>query len=171
MAFRQAIKLNPKLPQGYYHIGAMLASQGKLDGAADELRKAVTGSPAYIDAHLALAEVYLRQNHLDKARVEFAVAAKLDPRNFEAQLGAAQVAHKTGDIDGAYNICKEMLNTFGDRAELHLLWGRLLAQKGRTRDAVDAWQKALSFAHDDALKQQATKAIDAALQWEEVAGT
>jgi len=63
------------------------------------------------------------------------------------------------------------MQSHGDQAELYLLWGRLQAHRGRTRDAVESWQRVLTFSQDEGLKQQAKKAIDAALQWEEVAGS
>jgi predicted Zn-dependent protease len=112
----------------------------------------------------------LKQNILDKAAVEFAIAVKVAPQSFEARLGQASMFARTDKADQAYAICQELMASFGDRAELYLLLGKLLAQRGKTRDAVEAWQKAVNFTRDPVLRQQATKAIDAALQWQEVAG-
>jgi tetratricopeptide (TPR) repeat protein len=86
-------------------------------------------------------------------------------------MGQAAVYTRAGKYQEAGEICKGLLVAHGDRAELHLLWGRIQAHLGRTRDAVESWQKAMKFSQDEALKLQAKKAIDAALQWEEVAGS
>jgi tetratricopeptide (TPR) repeat protein len=171
MVYQQAVKLNSRMPRAYHLIGRLLLRQNKVDAAVEDLKKAVINDPAFVEGHLALAEAYIKQNQLEKAGVEYSVVNKIAPENFDGKLGATTLVYKGGKLDEAYNLCKEMLNTHGDRAELHLLFGRILAQKGRTRDAVEAWQKALSFTQDAGLRQQANKSIEAALQWEEVSGT
>ncbi len=170
MAFREAIKLNPKLPMGYFRLARLYLAQQKPEQAGEELKKAVAVSPAHLDSHLELGRIYLELGQLDKAAVEYAVAAKLAPDSFEARMGLARLAIKAGKADEAYQLCRELLDSHGDQPELCLLWGRLLAQRGQTRNAVEAWQKAISFTNDEAIKAQAAKAIDAALQWQEVAG-
>jgi tetratricopeptide (TPR) repeat protein len=170
MAYRQVIKLNPKLPQGYYQLAQLYISQDKLEQAVEEFKKAVINSPAHLDSHLALGETYVKLGQLDKAAVEYALSAKISPDSFNAKLGLAQLAVKAGQPDKAYQLCQELMQSHGDQPELYMLWGRLLAQRGKTRDAVEAWQKAISFTKDEALKALAGKAIETAMQWEQVAG-
>lgn len=72
--------------------GLLRLKQERLPAAAEALQAAITMDPADAVSHQALAEVYLRQGLLPKAREEAAVAASLGaplPAALQQRLGGA----------------------------------------------------------------------------------
>ncbi|MEO8480658.1 MAG: tetratricopeptide repeat protein [Acidobacteriota bacterium] len=70
--------------------GLLRLKQGRLSPAAEALQAAISMDPADAASHQALAEVYLRQGLLPKAREEAALAASLGaplPESLQQRLG------------------------------------------------------------------------------------
>lgn len=60
-ALAQAAQYDSANPRVHHYLGVVMGAKGWLDGAADELRRAVRIDPAYRDAHYNLAVIYLQQ--------------------------------------------------------------------------------------------------------------
>jgi len=171
MAYRQAIKLNHKMFHGYYKLAKLYVGQNKLELAIEELKKAVVNNPAHLESHLALGDAYMKLGMLEKASVEYAVAAKILPECFDAKLGLALLATKSGQIDKAIQLCQGLMKSHDNNAELLLLWGRLQANRGNSKEAVASWKRVITLSNDEKIKTEADKAIKAALQWQEISGS
>ena len=70
---RQAVAINPKHPEARYHLGFVLARQGKLAEARAELEKAVALDPNSSEARFQLASVLRSMGQPDQAREELKV--------------------------------------------------------------------------------------------------
>lgn len=60
-ALSQATLLDPENPRARNFLGVVIGRQGWIDGAQQELRRAVELDPAYADAHYNLAAFYLEE--------------------------------------------------------------------------------------------------------------
>jgi Flp pilus assembly protein TadD len=60
-ALSQATLLDPKNPRARNFLGVVIGREGWIDGAQQELRRAVELNPAYADAHYNLAVFYLQE--------------------------------------------------------------------------------------------------------------
>ncbi len=72
--FREALREDPRFPQGHYQLGVWLERQGRLEEAAAELEEAARLDPAYPEPAYALARVYRRRGdaeRADRALLEF----------------------------------------------------------------------------------------------------
>ena len=75
------IKGNPKIPQGYYIAGHVLAKRGEFLPAIKQLEKAVTIDFGYVEALIELANLKRRQNSHEQARELLLRALKGEPNN------------------------------------------------------------------------------------------
>ena len=60
-ALSQATLLDPQNPRARNFLGVVIGREGWIDGAQQELRRAVELDPAYADAHYNLAAFYLQE--------------------------------------------------------------------------------------------------------------
>jgi len=74
--FREAIKLNPELPEAWNELGHTLKSQRKFDAAVSAYMEALRLRPDYPQALEYLGEAYVQMGKMDDAR---AVLARLTP--------------------------------------------------------------------------------------------
>ncbi len=75
------IKSNPKIPQGYYIAGEVLAKKNEYPQAIKNLEKAVTIDYGYVEALVGLAKLKRRQNSHEQARELLLRALKAEPNN------------------------------------------------------------------------------------------
>jgi cytochrome c-type biogenesis protein CcmH/NrfG len=73
---RRTVEQNPEWAEGYYHLAQLLRVQHKREEAKRHLLIALEIKPTLAEAHLALGEIYIAEDDLDRARVhaEFAAA-------------------------------------------------------------------------------------------------
>jgi Tfp pilus assembly protein PilF len=67
---RQALRLDPTLPQAHFQLGTVLEDDGKLEEATTELKEAARLDPTYPEPHMALARVYHKLGQESAAREE-----------------------------------------------------------------------------------------------------
>jgi Flp pilus assembly protein TadD len=60
-ALSQATLLDPQNPRARNFLGVVIGREGWIDGAQQELRRAVELDPSYADAHYNLAAFYLQE--------------------------------------------------------------------------------------------------------------
>jgi predicted O-linked N-acetylglucosamine transferase (SPINDLY family) len=84
IAYRQAIKLNPRLAETYSSLGIALKEAGRFDEAVAVLRQAIAIKPEYADAHVNLGGVLQDIGELDEAFAEHRHAVALAPNLVEA---------------------------------------------------------------------------------------
>jgi tetratricopeptide (TPR) repeat protein len=92
--FDEAIKRAPTDPKLYYNKALMLEISDKNDQALQNLEKAVSLKPNYIEAISALGDLYQKTSQLEKARNEFQTLTKLLPTNID-------VAQKLKEIEAS----------------------------------------------------------------------
>jgi tetratricopeptide (TPR) repeat protein len=64
---RQAIALQPDLPESHYQLGVALQAQGEWMSAIASYQKALELNPSYGEVYLNLAKIYHTQNNIEEA--------------------------------------------------------------------------------------------------------
>jgi VWFA-related protein len=97
---RQALQLDPAVPQVHYWLAVALRASGDATGAEAELRQAAQLAPDLGPVHNLLGMV-LAKRDLKAAAVEFRLSAQLLPKDAVARFHYGQVLEKLGDRVGA----------------------------------------------------------------------
>jgi protein O-GlcNAc transferase len=98
---KQAIRLDPKLPDPYYTLGVTLWQKGDFPGAAEQLRSAIRVQPGYAEAYYTLGTVLKQMNQLPDAAAALREAIRLQPDFVGAHTNLAAVLRQIGDTAGA----------------------------------------------------------------------
>jgi len=101
IAFENAVKLGPPLPEFFSNLGVALltrvqmgqeaASEQDIDRAIESLERAMDMGPQLPHSYVNLGGAWLHKNKPDKARYYFELALELFPDFEPAQLGLAQL--------------------------------------------------------------------------------
>jgi tetratricopeptide (TPR) repeat protein len=76
---REAINENPRLADGYFRLGQVLAKEGDAGAAIRAFRKALDIDPERADAHFAIGSVLRDGKQAAEAQEEFRYALKMRP--------------------------------------------------------------------------------------------
>jgi cytochrome c-type biogenesis protein CcmH/NrfG len=91
-AFKEAVRLNPELAEGFYGLGFVAFRSKNYRDAMDAFKKAIVLSPDMAKAHYGLALAYIEMQKLDDMIHEYRILQRLD-----AQL-AAKLAQSFPDV-------------------------------------------------------------------------
>lgn len=94
--YKQALRIDPGIPQIYANYGNAMAGWGKLDAAAAAIKKAIELKPDYLDAHLWLGTVRERQNRPAEAVTQYRQALVALPGYRAAQLALGRLLLNLG---------------------------------------------------------------------------
>ena len=99
-SFRKLTTLLVADPRGHFNLGICLKAQGKAAEAEVSLKRAVSLNASYLDAHLALSEIYTSAERLSDALGHTRAALALDPSPaYHSSLG--ELLKRAGDLDAA----------------------------------------------------------------------
>jgi tetratricopeptide (TPR) repeat protein len=140
-AYRKATQLDPKWFEAQQNLGLALAKSGDLTSAASSLKIAVTLKPT-IGGQQALAAAWIslaqatEESQPQESLAAYQKAVEFDPASSEAQLGAARIAERSGNIAAAEQEYLK-LAAAGNNDSVARLIGLYLKQK-RFADA-ESW--------------------------------
>ena len=77
--------MDPKNPSAHYNLGLLLAETGRYKLAEEEFRKYIELEPNEAEGFSQLAETLRTMGKIPEAKEAFSKAARLNPRNTEAQ--------------------------------------------------------------------------------------
>lgn len=110
----------------------------------------VNDNPKSSEARLVLGEALLRNDEADAARKQLEAAVALDP-NYKNGLALAAAYLALANTKDAARIFGEMTRGFGDKAAIHLDFGRAYAEAGYPDLSIAEFKKAI--AEDRALPE------------------
>ncbi len=137
----------------YNQRGVLRVRQGRADDAIRDLREAVRLRPAQYQAHVNLAQAYLKASRLDDAVAALDQAIALEPNlaslyrtRAQVQMLRHQDARALGDLDAALALSRGAPAAV--RAADHLLRARLLLRREDQSAALAACGQALALQPD-----------------------
>jgi Flp pilus assembly protein TadD len=92
-----AIELRPGFAEVHHNIGLLLASEGRLEEAAEEFGEALRLKPDSADVHNALGITWARLGRMPDAVREFQEAVRIDPTHAGAR---SNLARASGAVPG-----------------------------------------------------------------------
>jgi len=157
---REAIALDPSLWEAAYDLGLLLANDGDLGGAEQELSSAGKRAPASEDVAMALAEVRRRRGESRRAARGLADFVRDHPGALDARTLAVTALREDGQVDEAIADAREvLLRKPGDATALAELALSYLA-KGENQTASLLAKQALDANPNGAVAHRATGLID-----------
>ena len=125
-----------------YAQAALLARD--MPTAKAQAQVVVTAEPKNSTARLVLGEALLQMDENAEARNQLETAVALDP-NYKNGLALATAYLALSDTKNATRLFREMSVGFGDKAGIHLDFGRAYAEAGDPELAIAEFKKAISL--------------------------
>ncbi|MCL5103318.1 MAG: tetratricopeptide repeat protein [Armatimonadetes bacterium] len=142
---REAISRNPKFPDLHCLLAEVLASSGALHDAMVELETAIQMNAGYAKAIMMLGTLAYEIGEREAGLKHVAQAVELEPRYDLDIYHDALASHGRGDFRRALAMLREMLVTNVDDISFHFTLGKKLYRSGEYREAVEAFEQALSL--------------------------
>ncbi len=146
-AFDEALKLVPDFPALELEYARISFDNGNLDHAKllafNALRNRPLDPKLAAKAHVLLGRVLLKEGRNAEAKREIEQAVSLDS-TFENGYELAIADLDLGDGDAASALFTEMLASFGDTAQIHMLFGQAYAGSDFQNKAVAEFKAAIA---------------------------
>ncbi len=117
---------------------------GRPDLAVISLEKAAKVAPNSPGSHFQLALAYEQLNNLARASQELQIAQKLAPNFGPAQFVQARLLAKSGKLDAAQTLLKQLATAHPDDPSITELRGDLSLTQNRPQEAVTLYKAALA---------------------------
>lgn len=140
---RKAASLGIPADQTAPLLAQSLMSQGKFQPLLDEISADAAKASPQLLARRGDALLSLRKP--DEARQAYEAALALNPNLGDALSGLARHAALSGDIAGAERLAADAVSRDPKNAESWMLQGSLLRSQGKSKEALDAYDKALAI--------------------------
>ena len=147
-SYRRALAIVPQSPDVLIGLANALATGGKTDEARSTYLQAIAAQPRYAAAHLAYGSFLFLEGRPREAIAPFRRATEFTPDNPGAfnNLGSAYL--HVGDFDRAADAFSRSLALEPRRASYSNA-GTVLYYRGRYREAVEMFRKAIELAPAD----------------------
>jgi serine/threonine protein kinase/Tfp pilus assembly protein PilF len=153
---RQAVRLEPEQYPAHVDLAQALADRKDLDGAVAALGEALRLEPKQAELYRTRARLYLRRNDNQRHDREAALgdlteAIRLgqgeepSPARARDFFERAMLRHRAGQDRPAAGDCEAALELAPDLAPAWRLYGEVLRQLGRPRDALAAFDRYLAL--------------------------
>ena len=145
--YREALKLDPKLPGLHFELAEMLnassvaAEQQEAEG---EYKAALSVNQFDERAEFRLGDISSRRDDMQEAYAHYSRAVQLQPNDAEANIGLAKVLMQMNQPDKAEPLVQRALQLDPTSAAAHFRLSTLYRQAGRTADAkreLEEYQK------------------------------
>lgn len=148
--YRQALTIEPRLPDVQNDLAQLLAQQGRLEEAIEHWSIAAQLSPRDADIRLNLARAMQTTGRLGPAAALYRSVLALRPDMIELHLDLADIALAVGGIDDAIEHCRQAMAQREDYVQAMevLAWALALhpdADKRQAQEAVELAQRAVQL--------------------------
>jgi tetratricopeptide (TPR) repeat protein len=145
--YREALKIDPKLPGLHFELAEMLSTLKTLEAQAEaesEYNAALDVNPSDAQAECRLGDIAAKRNDLQEAQGHYAKALALQPNNQDAAIGLAKVLASTGQPEKAARLLEHAIQIDPTSSLAHFRLSTVYRQLGRTGDAqreLEQYQK------------------------------
>jgi len=155
--YREAIRLNPKLPGGHFELAELLRTSpdSALNSQAEEEYKAAIKVNEYDElSWRQLAGVLSAKGDFKAAEEDFRKSLALQPRDSDAKTGLAIVLISTNRAEEAISLLEDALHDDPTNMVAHYRLSTLYRRAGR---AADAQRELDAFHHYQEMKEKLGK--------------
>ena len=143
--WRSTIARNPGCWMAYNNLGLTLASEGRLEEAAGQYRKALEIYPDFAGARTNLGAALLQEGRVGEAIANFRAALALDPGSAETHNDLGMAFRVDGQLDKAVDQYRQVLGIKPDDLGANFNLGNALLQMGRVGESIGCYQRALEI--------------------------
>ena len=154
---REALSLNPLLPEPHNHMGVLLARQGRAQAALAHFETAASLDPNNARAWNNRANALLALGRRDEARAAYEHATALAPRDPDPLNGLGTLAVEDGRADAAATLFRRALELAPDMADARLNLAVALAQSGQRVEALAEIDRLLAANNDREIASRAAR--------------
>jgi Flp pilus assembly protein TadD len=169
--YREAIKLNPRLPGVHFELAVQLkdSSNPALKAQAEhEFRSALNLNQFDEKAWRGLGEVMADKGDSQAAKEDFTKALALFPKDSDAETDLAKLFVSNKDNKTAMSLLESAVKDDPTNTTAHYQLSALYRQAGRTADSQHEMDE---FAHYKAIRDELAKVFRQFRQQDDAAGT
>jgi tetratricopeptide (TPR) repeat protein len=130
---------------GRFWLGAALQGAGEYDLAKQEYQRALERNPNGSELHLRLAEVLMRPNPTEDAKIHYEAALAADPNNLVALLGLARCQHSLRSNEVARATLDRLIELDPQNFEAYSLHGQIALEEDKPEEALKFFKKAYAI--------------------------
>ncbi|MFA5271660.1 MAG: tetratricopeptide repeat protein [Candidatus Omnitrophota bacterium] len=142
LEFEKALKINPKLAEGYYGLGYVYTSTKSYPEAINYFNKALEASPNYAEAYIGLAYISSILGDYEQAIDYYQKVLKIKKDNLEAYNGLGFSYASLGKNKEAIEYFKEVIKINSEYAPAYSGLGVLYFSLGQAQEAKENFLKA-----------------------------
>lgn len=144
-----------------FERGMEYRREGDPERAEECYKRAIELHPIFSSAMVNLANIYRTKEKFEEAEDLLLEALNIDPTPL-TRFNLAGVYLEKGDIEEAEEILKEIKpeDMKGELAKFYSFWGLLYMSKGEFPQALDAFEKALSYPSSQAVREKIIRDIE-----------
>ena len=142
--FGEVLAKKPDNVPALVGLGRAQTGKGSSDEAILTLEKAVKLDAKDVAARRSLGEARLAKGDLDKAKADLEAATKLDPKDPLSARSLVETHIRAEKFDLAGKEAERLAKSVPESAMGPFLRGLVLDRKGETKDAIDAYEKAIA---------------------------
>jgi len=146
---RQALAIEPDLPDADLLLGMASMREGDTAGAEALYRKAIASQPDLADAHNDLAGILAHRGNYAEAAYELKKAIEANPTDAQIHRNYGALLANTGATIQAVAEMKEAVRLNPKSVRLHVDLGGVLAKNGEKNAAEDEYRAALALDAQD----------------------
>lgn len=135
-SYEQMYKADPNSWRVHQALAQSFVEADRLDDAVQECQNAINLRPSEPGLHEELADVFWKQNQLEKAETSFHEELKIDPNSVSSLYKLAVVSLERSKPDVTVDLLSQVLRKFPDYRDAHYQKGRAEAQLGHVDDAI-----------------------------------
>jgi tetratricopeptide (TPR) repeat protein len=142
---KQALSIEPNMPEGLLVLGMVQKEQGKLDAAMASFSKSIEADPKYASAFVNRGLIDLQRNDTQNAIEDFKQAISLRSSNAAAHYGLGMAYSQTGQLDQAYKELNTALSLNTNSAPAHTAMGDVYGMQGNLNAAIKEYKAAVAI--------------------------
>ena len=148
--FEHAVEVTKDNYKMYNTLGSAFLSQGNLDEAIRQYRKAMQVNPRYAESYNNLGYLFQSQGKLDEAISQYRQALQIRPNSVETHYNLANALQSLGRLDEAISHYNQVLQVKPDDTDTHHNIAVAFQTQGRLNEAISHYQQVLRIEPDDA---------------------
>ena len=140
---KQALSIDPGMPEGHVTLGNIYKEQGKIDDAINSYKEATNLDPKYSEAYAQLGLAKMMKEQYGDAVSDLKMAVSLNSGNSTAHYGLGKAYYKQGQYDAALKELNTSLYQFRNSAPVHQTLGDVYAAQGNNVAAIKEFQESI----------------------------
>jgi len=153
-SLNRAVGLKPDYARAWDNLAGSLCALDQLEEAERCCHRAINYKPDYADPHFKLGSIYFQQNRMEDAERAFRKVLEANPGYPLAGHYLAIVLARTNRLENALEVCEMAATPQGETELPSLAWNEMafhLYERGELREAIRAYEKALTFTPERAV--------------------